>query len=276
MSAQSPEDVKAAKIRSGAFNFLAKASESFGKGLIALVIAVIVALAGAGIAAAAIGAAAAQAWQAVQSVEGPGIILTNSQVQQIYQQEMQQAYEVVGFVTVLLLAVVYYAGKYVARGARLAWRGFSWLERVNAAPRSVEIRLGAVTFVLGSLLVALTLMASLWTGIITADYLASGNTYAAQEFLTTTLPSINRFSVASWVVLVLGGIATGYAFLRCARACGVGQAKGGAVASIVGFLLVLLSLLLPSAFLAVALKVVGLIAALAGFYKARGGYLLMR
>ena len=275
MSAQSPEDVRAAKIRSSAFNFLAKASESFGKGLIALVTAVIGALAGAAIAAA-IGAAAAQVWQAVQSVEGLGITLTNSQVQQIYQQEMQQVYEFVGFVATPLLAVVYYAGKYVARGARLAWRGFSWLERVNAAFYSVEIRLGAVTFVLGSLLVALTLVASLWTAIITADYLASGDTYAAQEFLTTTLPSINRLSVASWVVLVLGGITTGYAFLRCAGTCGVGQAKGGAVASIVGFLLVLFSLLLPSAFLAVALKVVGLIAAFAGFYKARDGYLLMQ
>ena len=124
-------------------------------------------------------------------------------------------------------------------------------------------------------MVGVTLMIALWSGILFGEILVSGNVYSAQEFLITTVSSTHWFTITSWVVLVLGGVITAYAFLMCAGICGVRQAKGGAVASIVGFLLILFSLFLTSVFLPVALKVIGLIVALAGFHKAGGGYLLM-
>lgn len=279
MGAQAPEDVKTARIRSSAFNYLEKASESFGKGLIVLVIAVIIAVAGAAVSAAVIGYAASQAWQAVQStvqsMEESGFIPSSSQLQQVYQQQMQQAYEVVGFVTLLLLVSVSYAVKYVGKGARLAWRGFSWLEGINAAPYSVEIRLGVIAFIIGSALVGVLLIISLWTSITIANLLASGNVNSALEFYKTTVSSVHWFAVTSWVVLALGGVITGYAFLRCAGICGVGQTKGGAVTSIIGFLIILFSIFLTSVTLAVVLRVIGLIVALVGFYKAAGGFFLV-
>lgn len=275
MSAQNPGDVEVARIRSSAFGSLARASEHFGKGVLALFVALVISLLGAYVIGVAMGSAFNQAMQTVQSMEESGLYLTPSQVQQIVEQNMKEAYGVAGFITLLLLTTVYYVGKYVARGARLAWRGFSRLEGINAAPYSVEARLGAITFIIGSLMVGVTLMIALWGGILFGEILLSGNAYSAQEFLITMVSSTHWFTVTSWVVLVLGGVITAYAFLRCAGICGVSQAKGGAVASIVGFLLILFSLFLSSVILPVALKVIGLIVALVGFHKAGGGYLLM-
>ena len=65
----------------------------------------------------AMGSAFNQAMQTVQSMEESGLYLTPSQVQQIIEQNMKEAYSVAGFITLMLLTTVYYVGKYVTRGA---------------------------------------------------------------------------------------------------------------------------------------------------------------
>lgn len=132
MSGQAPEDVNTGEIKSRAFYSLARASESFTRGLVALVIALIIVVVGAMVIAAAVASAANQAAQTVQSMESNGLILTYSQIQQIYQQQINQEYYIVYIVTFLLFWVVSYVGKSVARGqssrggASAGSKGLTW------------------------------------------------------------------------------------------------------------------------------------------------------
>lgn len=143
------------------------------------------------------------------------------------------------------------------------------------APYSVEIRLGVTILSIGAVLVGVVLMISLWVSITTVNLLATGHINLAQGFFTAAVSSTRWYTITSWLLLVLGGIITGYAFLRCAFTCDVGRAKGGAIVSIIGFIVVLLSHLIPIIGAALAFTAIGLIVALAGFYKVEEGFLLM-